>query len=57
MFGNPLFYVAFFTEVIHQAVTAKQNKKPIELYSFIAKFAGKRMGLPIDVNQLRCIVE
>ena len=55
-FDNPLYLFAFFTEVIYQAITAKQNK-PICLYTFVAESAGKRMRILIDANQLRSVVE
>ena len=35
-----------FTEVIHQAITAKQNDKLIDLYNFMAESTGKKWEFP-----------
>ena len=50
MFGNPHYFGAFFTEVIYQTIPDRQNEKPVNPHSFIAESAGKRMGIPIDIN-------
>ena len=42
MFVNSLYFVAFFSEVINKAITAKQNDKPIDIFTRIAESAGKK---------------
>ena len=53
MFGNPLYFIAFLTEVINQTILAKDAEKPIDVYEIISSSAGKRMGIPIDIDQLK----
>ena len=51
MFGNPIYFLAFLTEVINQTPLATKTTKEIDMYHFISDSAGKQMGIPIDVGQ------
>lgn len=53
MFGNPIYFIAFLTEVINQSILAREANESINIYEIISESAGKRMGIPIDVEQLK----
>jgi len=53
LFGNPIYFIAFLTEVINQTVLASKSSTPIDLYKIISDSAGKQLGIPIDIEQLK----
>ena len=55
MFSNPIYFVAFLTEVINQTLLATKTNKEIDIYQIISDSAGKQMGIPIDVEQLKSL--
>jgi len=48
LFGNPLYFIAFLTEVIDQTVLATL----LTFYKIIFESASKQMGISIDIEQL-----
>ena len=56
MFGNPIYLIAFLTEVINQTIASKDENKSIDVFQIIADAAGRRMGLPVDINQLKNMI-
>ena len=52
MFSNPIYFVAFLTEVINQTPLATKTTKETDMYHIIPDSAGKQVGIPIDVEQL-----
>jgi len=46
-------FIAFLTEVINQTVLASKSSTPIGIYKIISDSAGKQMGIPIDIEQLK----
>ena len=56
MFANPIYFIAFLTEVINQTIACKDQNKTIDIFQIISDAAGRRMGLPIDINQLKNII-
>ena len=55
MFSNPIYFVAFLTEVINQTLPATKTNKEIDIYQIISDSAGKQMGIPIHVEQLKSL--
>ena len=55
MFSNPIYFVAFLTEVINQTLLATKTNKEIDIHQIISDSAGKQMGIPIDVEQLKSL--
>ena len=55
MFSNPIYFVAFLTEVINQTLLATKTNKEIDIYQIISDSAGKQMGIPIDFEQLKSL--
>ena len=53
MFGNPISFIDFLTEVINQTIIAKEANKRIDIHQIISESAGKRMGIAIDNEQLK----
>ena len=47
MFGNPIYFIAFLTPVINQAIACKDENKLIYVFQIISDAAGRRMGLPV----------
>ena len=56
MFGNPIYFLAFLTEVINRTILATKADKNINIYEIISESAGKRMGIPIDIEQLKSMI-
>ena len=56
MFGNPIYFIAFLTEVINQTIACKDQNKMIDIFQIISDAAGRRMGLPVDIHQLKNII-
>ena len=56
MFGNPIYFLAFLTEVINRTILAAKANKSINIYEIISESAGKRMGIPIDIEQLKSMM-
>ena len=56
MFGNPIYFIAFLTEVINQTTACKDENKSIDVFQIISDAAGRRMGLPVDINQLKNMI-
>ena len=56
MFGNPIYFLAFLTEVINRTILATKADKNINIYEIISESAGKRMGIPIDIEQLKSLI-
>ena len=56
MFGNPTYFIAFFTEVINRTIMATKADKDVNIYEIITESAGKRMGIPIDIEQLKSMI-
>ena len=56
MFGNPIYFIAFLTEVINRTTRATKADKDVNIYEIITESAGKRMGIPIDIKQLKSII-
>jgi len=56
MFGNPLYFIAFLTEAITQTISAKEKNQEIDILQIIQRSAGRRMGLPIDIEQLKSMI-
>ena len=57
MFGNPIYFIAFLTEVINQTIACKDENKSIDVFQIISNAAGRRMDLPVDINQLKHIID
>ena len=55
MFSNPIYFVAFLTEVINQTLLATKTNKEIDIYQIISDSAGKQTGIPIDVEQRKSL--
>ena len=55
MFSNPIYFVALLTEIINQTLLATKTNKEIDIYQIISDSAGKQMGIPIDVEQLKSL--
>ena len=55
MFSNPIYFVAFLTEVLNQTLLATKTNNEIDIYQIISDSAGKQMGIPIDVEQLKSL--
>ena len=55
MFGIPIYFIAFLTEVINLTIACKDQNKTIDIFQIISDAAGRRMGLPVDINQLQNI--
>ena len=43
------------TTVINQTLLATKTNKEIDIYQIISDSAGKQMGIPIDVEQLKSL--
>ena len=56
MLGNPIYFIKFLTEVIYQTIACKNQNKTIDVFQTISDAAGRRMSLPVGINQLRDIV-
>ena len=56
MYGNPIYFIAFLTEVINQTITCKDESKSIDVFKIISDAAGRRMSLPVDINQLKNMI-
>ena len=56
MFGNPIYFIAFLTEVINRTIMATKADKGVNIYEIITESAGKRMGIPIDIEQLKSMI-
>ena len=56
MLGNPIYVVAFLAEVINQTIACKNLDKTINIFQIISDAAGRRMGLPVDINHLNYII-
>ena len=54
--GNPIYFIAFLAEVINQTIACKDENKSIDVFQIISDDAGRRMGLPVDINQLKNMV-
>ena len=52
MFGNPIYFITFFTEVISQTIMAKETNKSIDLFQIVLNLAEKRFGILIESEQL-----
>lgn len=53
MFGNPLNFIAFLTEVIQQTISFQNSNETVDILKIISDSAEKRMGIPIDMEQLK----
>ena len=56
MFGNPIYFIAFLTEVINRTIACKDENKSIDVFQIISDVAGRRMDLPVDINQLKNMI-
>ena len=56
MFGNPIYFIAFLTEVINGTIMATKADKDVNIYEIITESAGKRMGIPIDIEQPKSMI-
>ena len=56
MFGNPIYFIASLTEVINRTIMATKADKDVNIYEIITESAGKRMGIPIDIEQLKSMI-
>ena len=56
MFGNPIYFIAFLTEVINRTIMATKADKDVNIYEIITESAGKRTGIPIDIEQLKSMI-
>ena len=56
MFGNPIYFIAFLTKVINQTIACKDQNKTIDIFQIISDAAGRGMVLPVDINQLKNII-
>ena len=56
MFGNPISFIAFLTEVVNRTIMATKADKDVNIYEIITESAGKRMGIPIDTEQLKSMI-
>ena len=57
IFGNPIYFIAFLTEVINQTIACKDENKSIDVFQIILDAAGRRMDLPVDINQLKHTID
>ena len=48
-----MFFLAFLNQVIMLTVTVQKMGKPIGIYTIISDAGGKRMGIPINTDQLK----
>ena len=48
MFGNPIYFIAFITEVIHLTTAAKDSDEPVDNFQILTKAAGRRMGVSVN---------
>ena len=55
-FVNPIYFRSFLTEVTKQSVACKDQNKTVDVFQIISDAAGRRMGLPVDINQLKNII-
>ena len=53
MFGNPLNFIAFLTEVIQQTISSQNSNETVDILKIISDSVEKRMGIPIDMEQLK----
>ena len=56
MFRNPIYFIAFLTEVINRTIMATKADKDVNIYEIITESAGKRTGIPIDIEQLKSMI-
>ena len=56
MFGNPIYFLAFLTEVINHTILATKADKNININEIISESAGKRIGIPINIDQLKSLI-
>ena len=56
MLRNPICFITFLTEVINRTIMAKKADKDVNIYEIITESAGKRMGIPTDIEQLKSII-
>ena len=57
IFENPIYFIALLTEVINQTIACKDQKKTIDVFQIISDVSGRRMGLPVDIHQLKDIID
>ena len=55
MFSNPIYFVAFSTEVINQTLLETKTNEEINIFQIISDCAGKQMGIPFDIEQLKSL--
>ena len=56
MFGNPIYFLAFLTKIIYCTILATKADENINIYEMISESAGKRMRIPIDIEQLKSMI-
>ena len=56
MFRNSIYFLAFLTEVINHTILATKADKNINIYEIISESAGKRIGFPINLDQLKSLI-
>jgi len=47
--------LTFLAEVIRQTTAVKDRNETVDVFKIVAEPAGGRMGLPVDVEQLKCL--
>ena len=57
MRGNLIYFIAFLTEVITKTIEARDKNKPSDVFQIISHSAERRMGLPVDIEQHKTIIE
>ena len=53
LFGDPVTFLAFLADVIKQTILARDKNENIDVCQIITEAAGRRMGLPVDAEQLK----
>ena len=56
MFGNLIYFIAFLTKVISQAIMAIETDKNIDLFQVISNLAEKRLEIPIESEPLKFLI-
>ena len=56
IFGYPIYFTAFLTEVISQTTMTKETNKNINLFQVISNLAKKRLRILTKFEQLKSLI-
>jgi len=57
MYSLAILFISlrFLAEVVRQTIAAKDRNETVDVFKIITEAARGRMGLPVDLERLKCL--